>query len=37
MGWAGAGGVALRIEMTGIGDTTLVLMHKSGGRLERWD
>src|SRR6201991_5265044 len=30
-------GVALRYELTGAGDRTLVLVHEMGGSLESWD
>lgn len=30
-------GVALRYELSGIGDRTLVLVHEMGGSLESWD
>ena len=30
-------GVALRCELTGSGDRTLVLVHEMGGSLESWD
>jgi 3-oxoadipate enol-lactonase len=36
MRWAEAGGVALRFEITGAGQTT-VLIHEAGGSLESWD
>src|ERR1700731_5233491 len=31
------GGVALRYELSGKGDRTLVLVHEMGGSLESWD
>ncbi|WP_158744455.1 alpha/beta fold hydrolase [Acidisphaera sp. L21] len=37
MEWIDTGRVALRYELTGAGDTTLVLMHEMGGCLESWD
>ena len=30
-------GVALRYELSGTGDRTLVLVHEMGGSLESWD
>ena len=37
MDWVDTGSVALRVELSGRGDTTLVLMHEMGGCLESWD
>ena len=37
MDWVDTGRVALRAELTGSGDTTLLLMHEMGGCLESWD
>jgi 3-oxoadipate enol-lactonase len=37
MNWVDTGAAALRAELTGSGDTTLVLMHEMGGCLESWD
>src|ERR1700722_6655387 len=31
------GGVALRYELSGQGDSTLVLVHEMGGSIESWD
>jgi len=30
-------GLALRYELSGMGDRTLVLVHEMGGSLESWD
>jgi len=35
--WIEAGGVALRYDLTGSGENTLVLVHEMGGTLESWD
>jgi 3-oxoadipate enol-lactonase len=37
MDWIDTGDVAQRYELTGAGDTTLVLLHEMGGCLESWD
>jgi 3-oxoadipate enol-lactonase len=37
MNWIEVNGTSLRYEMSGAGDTTLVLVHEMGGTLESWD
>ena len=37
MDFADINGVALRYELSGVGDRTLVLVHEMGGSLESWD
>lgn len=37
MNWVEVNGTSLRYELTGAGDTTLVLVHEMGGTLESWD
>lgn len=36
-GWADAGGVALRFELSGAGPRVVVLLHEMGGTLKSWD
>ena len=35
--WIEVNGTALRYELTGVGPTTLVLVHEMGGTLDSWD
>ncbi len=37
MNYIEVNGVALRYELSGAGDRTLVLVHEMGGTLESWD
>ena len=37
MNWIEVNGTSLRCELTGSGETTLVLVHEMGGTLESWD
>ncbi len=37
MDWIDVNGTALRYELSGSGETTLVLVHEMGGTLESWD
>jgi pimeloyl-ACP methyl ester carboxylesterase len=37
MPWLDTGEVALRYELSGVGTTTLLLLHEMGGSLESWD
>ena len=37
MDWTQVNGVALRYELSGTGEHTLVLVHEMGGSLESWD
>lgn len=37
MDWIEVNGTALRYDLTGAGDQTLVLVHEMGGTLESWD
>jgi pimeloyl-ACP methyl ester carboxylesterase len=37
MDWIEVNGTSLRYDITGSGDTTLVLVHEMGGTLESWD
>jgi 3-oxoadipate enol-lactonase len=37
MNWVEVNGTSLRYDVTGIGPTTLVLVHEMGGTLDSWD
>jgi 3-oxoadipate enol-lactonase len=37
MNWIEVNGTSLRCELSGAGDSTLVLVHEMGGTLESWD
>jgi len=37
MNWVEVNGVSLRYDLSGAGDSTLVLIHEMGGTLESWD
>jgi len=37
MNWVEVNGTSLRYELTGSGNTTLVLVHEMGGTLDSWD
>ena len=37
MNWMDVNGTALRYELSGCGETTLVLAHEMGGALDSWD
>ena len=37
MNWIDVNGAALRYDLSGAGDPTIVLVHEMGGTLDSWD